>query len=60
MTIGEITIEYGSEAELLDMQDEIRHLYDLVDDGVTDLGPTLRSLLRSAYHRAEALLADAA
>jgi hypothetical protein len=49
MTIEGISMECATEAEALDVIDEMRYLAELADDGEFDLGPGFRSLLRSAY-----------
>jgi hypothetical protein len=49
MTIDGISIECAGDAEALDAMEEIRSLFELADDGELDLGPSVRSLLSSAY-----------
>jgi hypothetical protein len=59
MRVDGISIEYGDEAELVDLLEELRGLYDSADAGYFDLSPVLRSLLANAYFAVEGLLVDA-
>jgi hypothetical protein len=60
MKLDGISFEYESEAELVDLLEELRTLYETADEGLIDLSPVLRSLLANAYFAAEARLVDAA
>ena len=52
-------MECTTTAEALDALEEMRYLFDAADDGVLDLGPALRSLMRNAYWAIDAQLAHA-
>jgi hypothetical protein len=41
-----VSVPYESEAELVDALEEIRELWDSFEDGVFDLGPVLRAVVR--------------
>ena len=59
MKIEGISMECTTTAEALDALEEMRYLFDAADDGVLDLGPALRSLMRNAYWAIDAQLAHA-
>jgi hypothetical protein len=57
METERISLEFETGAEALDAMEEIRSLFEVAEDGILDLGPALRSLLRNAYWAIDAALA---
>ena len=56
----EISIDYTSDEELVDLLDEIRNLWDSFEDGVVDVGPLLRSVMQETFHAADKAAREAA
>jgi hypothetical protein len=56
----EISIDYTSDEELVDLLDEIRNLWDSFEDGVVDVGPVLRSRFGATFLAADQAAREAA
>ena len=56
----DISIDYTTEEELVDLLDEVRNLWDSFEDGVVDVGPVLRSLLAATSLAANQAAREAA
>ena len=59
MKIEGISFTVDSEEELVDLLEELRDLWDVVEEGQAEVGPALLAALRSIYAAAESRLTGA-